>query len=113
MLKEPGRPWVGDVNAGLQIRFYDNKYERPLNTNFYHQKPLHMPLSWCNNGNGGIDINNASDGTRINAYSGKREVKKGDKLYYYFNVAITPFRRSIRISNGANVIIIVMTLSKK
>lgn len=84
--------WVGDVNAGLQIRFYDNKYERPLNTNFYHQKPLHMPLSWCNNGNGGIDINNASDGTRINAYSGKREVKKGDKLYYYFNVAITPFR---------------------
>lgn len=90
--KNQDGPWVGDVNAGVQIRFYDNKYERPLNTNFYHQKPLHMPVSWCNNGNGGIDINNASDGTRINAYSGKREVKKGEKLYYYFNVAITPFR---------------------
>ena len=84
--------WVGDVNAGIQIRLYDNKYERPLNTNFYHQKPLHMPVSWCNTGNGGIDIHNAADGTRINAYSGKRSVKKGDRLYYYFNLALTPFR---------------------
>lgn len=84
--------WVGDVNAGIQIRLYDNKYERPLNTNFYHQKPLHMPISWCNAGNGGIDIHNAADGTRINAYSGKRSVKKGDRLYYYFNLALTPFR---------------------
>ena len=84
--------WVGDVNAGIQIRLYDNKYERPLNTNFYHQKPLHMPVSWCNAGNGGIDIHNAADGTRINAYSGKRSVKKADRLYYYFNLALTPFR---------------------
>ena len=84
--------WVGDVNAGIQIRLYDNKYERPLNTNFYHQKPLHMPVSWCNAGSGGIDIHNAADGTRINAYSGKRSVKKGDRLYYYFNLALTPFR---------------------
>lgn len=84
--------WVGDVNAGIQIRLYDNKYERPLNTNFYHQKPLHMPVSCCNAGNGGIDIHNAADGTRINAYSGKRSVKKGDRLYYYFNLALTPFR---------------------
>lgn len=84
--------WGGDVNAGIQIRLYDNKYERPLNTNFYHQKPLHMPVSWCNAGNGGIDIHNAADGTRINAYSGKRSVKKGDRLYYYFNLALTPFR---------------------
>lgn len=84
--------WVGDVNAGIQIRLYDNKYERPLNTNFYHQKPLHMPISWCNAGNGGINIHNAADGTRINAYSGKRSVKKGDRLYYYFNLALTPFR---------------------
>ena len=84
--------WVGDVNAGIQIRLYDNKYERPLNTNFYHQKPLHMPVSWCNDGNGGIDIHNTADGTSINAYSGKRSVKKGDRLYYYFNLALTPFR---------------------
>lgn len=90
--KNQDAAWIGDVNAGLQIRLYDNLYERPLNTNFYHQKPLHMPVSWSNSGKGGIDINNAADGTRINAYSGRREVKKGDKLYYYFNLLVTPFR---------------------
>lgn len=84
--------WVGDVNAGLQLRLYDNLYERPLNTNFYHQKPLHMPVSWANNDKGGIQISEGAQGTMVNAYSGKREVKKGDRLYYYFNVLITPFR---------------------
>lgn len=84
--------WVGDVNAGMQIRLYDNTYERPLNTNFYHQKPLRMPASWCNNGNGGIRIHPQGNGTLIDAYSGNRTVKKGDKLYYYMNLLITPFR---------------------
>ena len=84
--------WTGSVNGGLQLRFYDDKYERPLNTNFYHEKPLHMPDSWCNNGNGGIKLSAAGKNTLINAYSGKRTVKKGDRLCFYFNVLITPFR---------------------
>ncbi len=84
--------WTGDVNAGLQLRFYDDKYERPLNTNFYHKKPLHMPVSWANSGNGGIKICANGDNTLINAYSGKRTVKKGDRLCFYFSVLITPFR---------------------
>ncbi len=90
--KNQDGPWIGDVNAGLQIRFYDNKYDRPLNTNFYQQKPLVMPASWCNDGKGGIDISSSADGTFINSYSGERQVSKGDNLYYYFKVAITPFR---------------------
>lgn len=84
--------WTGSVNGGLQLRFYDDKYERPLNTNFYHEKPLHMPVSWCNNGNGGIKLSAAGKNTLINAYSGKRTIKKGDRLCFYFNVLITPFR---------------------
>lgn len=84
--------WVGDVNAGLQLRFYDHTYERPLNTNFYHQKPLHIPASWCNDGKGGIRLHPEGNGTRIEAYSGSRTVKKGDKLHYYMNLLITPFR---------------------
>lgn len=90
--KNQDGPWVGDVNAGLQIRFFDNKYDRPLNTNFYHQKPLVMPASWCNSGKGGIDITGTDGGTLINAYSGERQVKKGENLHYYFNIAVTPFR---------------------
>ncbi len=84
--------WAGDVNVGLQLRLYDNLYERPLNTNFYQLKPLRMPSSWCNGGNGGIRLATGGQGTLIDAYSGRREVKKGERLYYHFNLLLTPFR---------------------
>jgi hypothetical protein len=29
--------WIGDINAGLQFTLKDDKYVRPLNTNFYTQ----------------------------------------------------------------------------
>jgi len=83
--------WVGDVNAGLQFSLRDQHYVRPLNTNFYLQKPLLLPVSWGNNGEGGIDISENKDKTDVNCYSGKRSMKKGDTLYYDINLMITPF----------------------
>ena len=91
--KNQDGPWIGDVNAGLQARFRDNNYSRPLNTNFYLKKPLYMPDSWYNNGNGGITIQPAgTESVLISAYSGKRMVKKGEQLHFYFNILVTPFR---------------------
>ena len=84
--------WLGGVNAGLQFSLRDEKYARPLNTNFYLQKPLLLPASWGNGGNGGIDIDGSSETTTsVRAYSGPRMMKKGDVLYYNFNLLITPF----------------------
>ena len=48
--KNQDSAWIGDVNAGLQFTLKDDKYSRPLNTNFYHSKPLVMPASWSNGG---------------------------------------------------------------
>lgn len=90
--KNQDGPWVGDVNAGVQLRFTDENYERPLNTNFYHQQPLQMPPSWYNDGKGGIHITTDASGTVINAYSGERQIKEGDVFHYNFNIAVTPFR---------------------
>ncbi len=85
-------PWIGDLNLGLQSSFRDENYERPLNTNFYHEKPLKMPPSWYNDGKGGINMER-SDGTySITAYSGKRQVEKGDTLHFNIQFLITPFR---------------------
>jgi len=83
--------WVGAVNAGLQYSLRDENYSRPLNTNFYLQKPLLLPSSWGNAGKGGITI--AQKGTAIlaNNYSGKRFIKKGETRYYNFTLLITPF----------------------
>jgi hypothetical protein len=84
--------WIGNVNAGLQFSLRDEKYSRPLNTNFYLQKPLLLPTSWGNDNKGGITITPNQKTVLVNAYSGSRNMKKGDVLYYNFNLLITPFR---------------------
>jgi hypothetical protein len=83
--------WIGNVNAGLQYSLRDDKYVRPLNTNFYLQKPLLLPSSWGNANKGGITIGEKGKSILANNYSGERNMKKGDVLYYNFNLLITPF----------------------
>ena len=83
--------WIGNVNAGLQFSLRDEKYSRPLNTNFYLQKPLLLPASWGNEGKGGINIREAGDTVLVNCYSGDRSMKKGETLFYNFTLLITPF----------------------
>ncbi len=83
--------WIGTVNAGLQYSLRDENYSRPLNTNFYLQKPLVLPSSWANGGNGGIDIGIKGKSMLAHNYSGARHLHKGDTLWYNFNLLITPF----------------------
>jgi hypothetical protein len=83
--------WVGEVNAGLQYSLRDENYVRPLNTNFYLQKPLVLPNSWGNNGKGGIWMGIKGKSMLSENYSGARSMKKGDVLYYNFTLLITPF----------------------
>ncbi|MDB4919784.1 glycoside hydrolase domain-containing protein [Mucilaginibacter sp.] len=83
--------WIGDVNAGLQYSLRDENYVRPLNTNFYLQKPLLLPTSWGNDNKGGINISEKDNHVLVNNYSGARTMKKGDVLYYNFTLLITPF----------------------
>ncbi len=84
--------WVGKVNAGIQTSLKDENYIRPLNTNFYLSKPLNMPPSWFNNGNGGFTASQVNDEFLVKAFSGKRELKKGEELHFNFRMLITPFR---------------------
>lgn len=83
--------WLGNVNKGIQFSLRDQHYQRPLNTNFYLQKPLVLPKSWGNQNKGGIKLNKENSTTTVNAYSGTREMQKGDTLYYNFTLLITPF----------------------
>lgn len=83
--------WIGTVNAGLQYSLRDEKYVRPLNTNFYLQKPLLLPSSWGNENKGGITVAEKGNSILANNYSGERNLKKGEVLYYNFTLLITPF----------------------
>ena len=85
--------WVGDVNAGLQCSFKDENYSRPLNTNFYHSKPLNMPPSWTNDGKGGFFLREKDKSTvLLSAYSGPRMLVKGDECHFHFRLLLTPFK---------------------
>ena len=83
--------WIGSVNAGLQYSLRDEKYSRPLNTNFYLQKPLLLPSSWGNGEKGGISMSAKDGAFLVHNYSGGRTMKKGDTLYYNVTFLITPF----------------------
>jgi len=85
--------WLGDVNAGVQFLLRDERYERPLNTNFYLQKPLILPRSWYNDGNGGCRLGpEAGDTYPVRCFSGARTLEPGDTLRYDVRLTVTPFR---------------------
>lgn len=84
--------WLGNVNKGLQYVLRDDKYERPLNTNFYHNKPLRLPASWGNEGKGGIRIQAGDGAILAENYSGPRSINKGDTLHFNVRFLITPFK---------------------
>ena len=64
-----------------------------MNTNFYLRKPLVLPTSWWNQGKGGCTIEELGEDTVcIRFFSGEREMKAGEELYYNFSLLVTPFR---------------------
>jgi len=85
--------WLGDVNAGLMLRFKDAEYLRPPVNIYYSFRPLRLPRSWGNDGRGGVDLEPAQDQRVLaRAYSGKRSLKQGDVLDFIFELYLTPFR---------------------
>jgi Glycoside hydrolase 123, N-terminal domain len=111
--KNQDAAWIGDVNAGLQVTLKDDRYERPLNTNFYTLKPLVMPRSWENGGRGGctfrMEGTAGREGTEgpgaqasgrtgvpngtylVTCYSGERTIAAGDTVYFNLRLLLTPF----------------------
>lgn len=85
--------WIGNINAGLNLVFKDENYERPLVNIYYSLGKLKEPVSWGNGGKGGIDIIPGADQSAlVKAYSGERTMKKGDVLYYNLNTLVTPVK---------------------
>jgi len=85
--------WLGDVNAGLMLRFKDAEYLRPPVNIYYAFRPLRLPKSWGNDGLGGVDLEPVRDQCVVaRAYSGPRTLKKGDTLDFIFELYVTPFR---------------------
>jgi hypothetical protein len=83
--------WIGGVNAGLAFSLRDDKYVRPLNTNFYLQKPLVLPASWGNAGRGGITIAESPGVVAVRAFGGARTMAAGETQRFDLTLTVTPF----------------------
>ena len=84
--------WIGGVNGGLQFALRDDNYERPLNTNFYREKPLIMPGGWYNEGKGGINISTLENSVEVVCYSGSRIMQPDEEVVFTINLLLTPFK---------------------
>lgn len=85
--------WMGDVNAGLMLRFKGANHVRPLVNVYYHFLPLNLPESWGNEGRGGVRIETPVEGVvQVQAYSGPRTLKAGQTLTFIAELYLTPFR---------------------
>ena len=83
--------WLGGINAGLFFSLRSDNYSRPLNTNFYLQKPLALPPSWGNQGRGAIEWTEQDNAVVVKATSGPRTMQPGDSLRFDVTFLITPF----------------------
>jgi hypothetical protein len=92
--KHQDKLWMGNVNAGLNMKWKDENYKRPLVNIYYALGALKEPVSWGNSGNGGVSVLSAGagQGVTVKAYSGKRSMTKGETLYYCFETSITPVK---------------------
>ncbi|WGM21636.1 DUF6067 family protein [Paenarthrobacter sp. OM7] len=92
--------WLGNVNVGIQVALRDGSYERPLNTNFYREKPLVEPVSWANRQEaggestvrGGVTLRTGGGCVTLNASSGARTLAANEPLDFNFRLLLTPFK---------------------
>lgn len=93
--------WLGGVNAGIQLALRDANYERPLNTNFYREKPLVEPTSWANRQRGldnesevrgGVRLHTTDNTVTLRASSGARTLHPEEPLDFDFRLLLTPFK---------------------
>jgi hypothetical protein len=85
--------WLGDVNAGMMLRFKDEHFVRPLVNIYYAFLPLRLPTSWGNGGAGGFRLAPAADGrVMVSAFSGPRTLAARQSLDFVFEFYLTPFR---------------------
>ncbi|MFF1699641.1 glycoside hydrolase domain-containing protein [Streptomyces sp. NPDC058257] len=84
--------WFGDPAAGLQLSLRDEHYARPLNTNYYREKPLRAPRSWAGDGAGGVRLRTSEGVRRLSAFSGPLALRAGESRRFEFRLLLTPFK---------------------
>lgn len=85
--------WIGDVNAGIQVKLKGANYVKPFVNIYFKYRPLHMPEGWYNEGKGRVGIStDPFDIIRLRASSGKLDLKAGKAIEFNFDLLVTPLK---------------------
>lgn len=85
--------FIGDINAGAQIKFKAENYVTPLVNVYYRSLPIVKPITtWDNLGKGGIYIHKSGQTAMLSAKTGKMDFKKGQTKVFSFEICLTPFK---------------------
>jgi len=83
-----GLVWLGDINAGLQLRL-----KHVTDTwDLYNMKETGPYRDWSNDGKGGCTVREEGDVVMARAYTGSRRLAAGEEMQLNFGLLITPFR---------------------
>ena len=88
-LKTEDSFWIGETTGGIQCELRGGSYHGPLR-NLYQPNPS---PSWYNGMNGGFRIDSDNNIVTASAYSGAREMTKGQSVTYEFALLITPIKK--------------------
>lgn len=80
--------WLGEVNAGLQLKLMGPK-DVWQNVNL---EDTGIPPSWGNDGKGGCTIREEGQTVLVRAFSGQRALQAGEELEFRFRLLVTPFK---------------------
>jgi len=81
--------WIGSVSGGIHCELRGGSYNGPM---LFVYKPS-PPSVWDNAWNGGYRINTIDSTVTATAYSGYRNMKKGESVSYEFSLLVTPVKK--------------------
>lgn len=80
--------WVGDVNAGLQVKLKNITPDWAI----YNLRETGPYRDWAGEGHGGCRMRSEGDEVSVRAFSGPMQIKAGRELHFNFGMLITPVR---------------------
>jgi hypothetical protein len=80
--------WLGSVSSGLHCELRGGTYHGPM-LNLYHPAP---PPTWGNDGKGGVSVREVNGTVLATAFSGQRQVKRGQPVTFEFAFLVTPVK---------------------
>jgi hypothetical protein len=87
--------WIGETNGGIQCQLRGSNYHVPRSYGepFLTLFQLDPPSTWFNDRNGGFRIDSDDSIVTASAFSGMRNMVKGQSVNYEFALLITPVKK--------------------